>query len=209
LGQILERNPSSERHRKFREAFKRPMTLQGVTLNGIDKGPSSARSYWVVCFTLKTWAEALAAGGDTVGFRSSSKGSFQKMAIGDYLLCYLIGVSRFVAIQEVNSEVFIDDSPIWKDDSFPFRVKVKEVVRLEPETAVPVIHLCHQLSIFQNLKSLGAWAVHFRTSPKKWKEEDSKAVLTALREAKKNPLHRSLQDRERLINTGLLGDAGE
>ena len=67
---------------------------------------TDSRGYWVVIFTLKTWAEALAAGGNIVGFRSSSKGNFQKMAIGDYLLCYLIGISRFVAVQEVESEVF-------------------------------------------------------------------------------------------------------
>jgi hypothetical protein len=157
------------------------------------------KGYWAVTFTLKTWAEAQAAGGNVVGFRASSKGNFQKMAVGDYLLCYLTGVSRFVAVQEVESGVFVDDSPIWKDDDFPFRVRVKDVERLEPETGVPVIHLSHQLSIFKNLKILSQWAVHFRTSPKKWKEEDGKAVLAALREAKKNPVRRSLQDRERLM----------
>jgi hypothetical protein len=161
---------------------------------------AQVRGYWSVTFSPKTWEEAQAAGGNLVGFRSSSKG-FEKIAVGDYLLCYLTGVSRFVAVQEVLSEFFVDESKIWKDDYFPFRIRVKDVIKLEPETAVPVVHLSHQLSIFENLKVLGQWAVHFRTSPKRWKEEDGEAVLAALREAERNPVRRSLQDRERLIQS--------
>jgi hypothetical protein len=160
---------------------------------------TKSRSYWAVCFTLQTWAEAIEAGGNVVGFRASSQGHFRKMAVGDYLLCYLTGISRFVAIQEVKSEVFLDDAPIWSDDDFPFRVRVKDVVRLEPETAVPVTHLSHKLSIFQNLTSPSSWGVHFRTSPKKWKEEDGQVVVTALREASRNPIPISLSDRQRFL----------
>ncbi len=154
-------------------------------------------SYWVVTFTLKTWAEAQAAGGNIVGFRSSSRGGFRRMALGDHVLCYLTGISRFVAVQEVVSGIFVSKSPIWKDDYLPLRVSVMDIVRLEPETAVPVSELRSDLSIFRNLKRPSAWGVHFRTSPKKWKEADGKVVVSALREAEKNPVRRALQGRGR------------
>jgi hypothetical protein len=160
---------------------------------------TDSRSYWVVCFTLKTWEEASSAGGNIAGFRHSTKGNLDKLAVGDYLLCYLTGLSRFVAVQEVKSEVFEDDSPIWKDDYFPLRVKVKDVVRLDPETAVPVVHLSDQLSIFENLKSSSAWGVHFRTSPKKWKDTDGKVVVAALTKVQRSPIRRSVEDREKFI----------
>ena len=98
---------------------------------------SNSRAYWVVVFTVKTWEEALAAGGNIVGFRSGTRGNFDKIAVGDYLLCYLTGVSRFVAVLEVESEPFLDDTPVWKDDVFPYRVVAKAIVQLEPEKAVP------------------------------------------------------------------------
>jgi hypothetical protein len=159
---------------------------------------NDSRNYWVVTFTLKTWAEALAAGGNIVGFRSTSKGNFQKIAIGDYFLCYLIGISRFVAVQEVESEPFLDDSRIWEDDPFPFRVMVKTVVKLEPETAVPVVYLSDKLSIFENLTSLRAWGVHFRTSPKKWKREDGEIVVAAVKEAAIAPVRQALEEHPKL-----------
>jgi predicted RNA-binding protein len=54
----------------------------------------------------------------------------------DFLLCYLTGVSRFIGLLEVVSEPFRDDSRVWKDDSFPCRVRVKPVITLTPEAAV-------------------------------------------------------------------------
>jgi len=167
------------------------------------------KTYWAVTFTLKTWAEAQAAGGNVVGFRARSRGSLWKIAVGDFLLCYLIGVSRFIAVQEVESEVFVDNSPIWEDDEFPFRVMTRDVVRLDPETAVPVISLSSGLSIFQNLKNRSAWAVHFQTSPRRWKEADGRIVVAAVKDAKKNPVQRSLQHRERLVNVGPVADHGQ
>ena len=38
---------------------------------------------------------------------------------GDYFLCYLAGVSRFIGVLEVTSEAFRDASPIWEEKSFP------------------------------------------------------------------------------------------
>ncbi len=92
---------------------------------------TDSRAYWVVVFTAKTWQEAIAAGGNTVGFRTANRGNFDQIAVGDYLLCYLTSVSRFVAVQEVKSEPFVDDTPIWKDEVFPYRVMAKTIVQLE------------------------------------------------------------------------------
>ena len=65
----------------------------------------------------------------------------QRIKSGDYLLCYLTGVSRFIGILEVTSEPYWDETPIWKDELFPCRMKVKVVAALTPETAVPIFEL--------------------------------------------------------------------
>lgn len=157
----------------------------------------SNRNYWLDLFTGATWNEFLAAGGDVSGFRESRWATVQKIKPGDYLLCYLTGVSRFVAVLEVASVPFKDSSPIWKDEDFPCRLKAKPIVTLTPETAVPVLELRGRLSMFRNMKSSIAWTGHFRGSPAKWNAPDGDAVLQALMEAKQNPIIR-LVDAARL-----------
>jgi len=150
----------------------------------------STRNYWVVLFTGVTWKEFILAGGVVSGFRESRWAAIHKIKPGDYLVCYLTGVSRFIGVLEVASAPFKDSSPIWKDEDFPCRLKVKTVVMLTPETAVPVSELRNRLSIFQNMKSPVAWTGHFRGSPAKWKASDGEAVVDALSGAKKNPITR-------------------
>lgn len=148
------------------------------------------RNYWLDLFSGTTWEEFWKAGGTVSGFREGRWNTVQKMKVGDYLICYLTGVSRFIGVLEITSEPFKDSSPIWHDNDFPCRVNVKEVVRLEPETAIPVLDFEEQLSIFKNLKSPIAWTGHFRGSPNLFKKEDGEIVKNALLEARKNPIVR-------------------
>src|SRR5215217_5748468 len=100
------------------------------------------------------------------------------------------GVSRFIGVLEATSEPFWDESPIWKDEVFPCRLKVEAIATLTPETAVPIFDLKEQLTIFQNLKSPGAWTGHVRGSPAMWQTSDGEAVVYAVMEAVENPVKR-------------------
>jgi predicted RNA-binding protein len=147
-------------------------------------------TYWLDLFTGTTWQEFLDAGANVSGFRESRWNAVQKMKVGDYLLCYLTGVSRWIGVLEVISAPYRDTTPIWKDAVFPCRVKVKTLLQLSPETAVPVHQLRDRLSIFQNLSNPNAWTGHLRGSPTKWKATDGEIVVEALEEATKNPVTR-------------------
>jgi predicted RNA-binding protein len=150
------------------------------------------RNYWLDLFTWKTWREFLESGGEVSGFREGRWKTVQRIKPGDYLLCYLTGIGRWIGILEVTSEPYQDNSPIWKDEIFPSRVRVKVIAQLLPETAVPVRELKDCLSVFQNLKSPFAWTGHFRGSPAKWKASDGKAVVEAVLEASRNPVTRPI-----------------
>jgi predicted RNA-binding protein len=154
------------------------------------------RNYWLDLFTGVTWDEFKKAGSKTSGFRESRWKSVQKIRNGDYLICYLTGVSRFIGILEVTSEAFKDNSPIWSDEVFPCRLKVKPIVELTPETAIPVHELKDSLSFFQNLKSPHAWTGQFRGSPAKWKDKDGEAVVQAVLDAKEHPVIRPVDKRK-------------
>jgi predicted RNA-binding protein len=144
-----------------------------------------ARTYWLDLFTGTTWKEFLAAGGEVSGFRERRWKTVQQMEPGDYLLCYLTGISRWIGVLEVVSEPFKDTTPIWKDEAFPARVRVRQVATLAPETAVPVFELRDELSVFRDLKNPNAWTGHFRGSPARWKPADGQAVVAAILEAKR------------------------
>ena len=150
----------------------------------------SSRTFWLDLFTGTTWKQFLDAGGEVSGFRPSRKKIVQRIKIGDYLLCYLTGVSRFVGVLEVTSEPFEDDSPIWPDEDFPCRLKVTKVFQLTPETAVPIQQLKDELSFFKDLTSPNAWTGRVRSSPAKWETSDGVAVFNAIQEASENPIKR-------------------
>lgn len=150
------------------------------------------RNYWLDLFTIATWQEFLEAGGNVSGFREPRWNTLQKIKVGDYFLCYLTGVSRWIGLLEVASEPFRDSAPIWKDDSFPCRVKVKVVARLTPETGIPVKEMKDQLSVFQGAGGTLAWTGHFRGSPTKWKTSDGEAVVKAVLQASDSPIVRPI-----------------
>lgn len=166
------------------------------------------RDYWVVLFTGSTWQEFLTAGADIMGFRDTRWNYIQKIKPKDYLICYLTGVSRFISILEVQSEPYQDrKTRIWKDDIYPVRLKVRRVVTLTPETAVPVISLKDKLSIFKNLRTPSGWSVRFRASPQRWDTDDAEIIVQAIKDAKTNPVKRPFD--ERLFNRGRLGPYSE
>jgi EVE domain len=147
----------------------------------------SNRNYWLDLFSWETWQEFLTSGSDVSGFREGRWNTVQQMKPGDYLLCYMTGISRFFAILEVTSEPFKGKSPIWKRADFPCRVKVKVIASLTPDNAIPVLQLKDNLSVFENLKSPFAWTGRFRGSPAKWKSSDGEAVVNAVLSAQNNP----------------------
>ncbi len=149
-------------------------------------------SYWLDLFTGTTWQEFWDAGAKVSGFRESRWKSVQAMRPGDFLLCYLTGVSRFIGVLEVVGEPYRDEARIWKDEIFPCRLHVKPSIALTPETAVPVQDLRDKLSAFADLKSPNAWTGHFRGSPVRWKTADALAVVEALKAAKANPVAREV-----------------
>ena len=149
-------------------------------------------NHWLDLFTPVTWQEFLDAGGQVSGFRETRWSTLQKVKPGDYFLCYLTGISRWIGLLEVTSEAFRDTAPIWKDEGFPCRVKVKAVAKLTPETGVPVKHMKDQLSVFQTTGGALAWTGHFRGSPTKWKASDGEAVVKAVLQASESPTVRPI-----------------
>lgn len=146
------------------------------------------RNYWLDLLTGVTWKEFKDAGAKVSGFRASRWNLMQKIKPGDYLLCYLTGICRFIGVLEVTDGPYRDSAVIWKDEDFPCRLKVRIVSELTSETAVPVFDLRDRLSFFQDMPKPNCWTGHFRSSPSKFEPSDGEAIVSAIAEAVQNPV---------------------
>jgi predicted RNA-binding protein len=156
----------------------------------------AANRYWLDLFTGTTWDEFRKAGATVSGFRERRRRTVQTMRPGDFLLCYLTGVSRWVGLLEVVSEPYEDKSPIWSQAAFPCRVRVRPIVTLDPEYGVPIMSLRDRLSFFQNMSSPMAWTGQFRGSPKEFRPEDGETIVKAVQEAAASPVRRPVDQRQ-------------
>ena len=158
-----------------------------------------SRAYWLDLFTGTTWAEFLASGATVTGFRAKRKPWAKKIKPGDYFICYLTGVSRFVGLLEVTSDLFESDEQIWKDEPFPVRFKVQMVATLKPETAVPAHGILTQFSWYKPGVEKGAWGAYFLGSPAPLNVVDGEMLTSEVLAALKNPVERPL-DQKKLAN---------
>jgi hypothetical protein len=153
------------------------------------------RKYWLDLFTGKTWEEFLKNGGNLSGFRERRRNYTKKIQPGDYLLCYLTGISRFIGILEVKTAMFEDHSKIWEDSDFPCRFNVEIKYKLNTETAIPITELREKLSIFRDMKTQNSWTGVFRGSPTEFKKEDGEIIVEEIREAINNPVKREFDEK--------------
>jgi len=153
-------------------------------------------TYWINLFTGRTWQEFQAAGAVVSGFRAGrSEARARKIKRGDVFLCYMVGVSRWVGLLEIESERFHDETPIFSEEVFPVRFRVKPVV-LPPEHGVPMNALAGKVSFYSSNESAKHWSGHVRTSLTKYRTEDGEAIAAAIRFAAETPVTRPVDQRK-------------
>src|SRR5690349_9328392 len=83
-------------------------------------------TFWLNLFTGTTWREFQEHGSSISGFREHERNwsRASKIKPGDIFLCYLVGVSRWVGLLEIESERFKDNSRIFTEEVFPVRFRV-------------------------------------------------------------------------------------
>jgi hypothetical protein len=148
------------------------------------------RSHWLDLFTGTTWKEFIEAGASVSGFPESRWKVVQQVRLGDYLLCYITGISRFIGVLEVAKAGYKDSTRLWHDELYPCRLGVKPIVTLTPEMAIPILDLKDRLSIFDPEKGASSWTGYVRAAPARWKDADGEIICQAIFEAKKNPVSR-------------------
>src|SRR5450759_2011920 len=151
-----------------------------------------ARTYWLDVFTVETWEQFRSNGARISGFPDRRARTVSRMNPGDYLLCYVKVLKRWVGVLEVTGAAFNDTSPMWTADVYPARVPVKAVIALDPEYGVPITNMQEELSIFRDFDNPNAWGIRLQGAPMEWKAADGEAVMRALNGASDHPVSRPL-----------------
>jgi hypothetical protein len=91
-------------------------------------------------FTPETWDAFRRHGAQIGGFRERyDRLARERIKVGDVLLCYLVGLSRWCGALEVASEAFRDDAAIFGDpDPYVVRFRVRLIVALDAAMSPPI-----------------------------------------------------------------------
>jgi len=154
------------------------------------------RKYWLDLYTGKTWEEFIKAGSSVTGFRYRRRKLTEKIRVGDFLICYITGISRIIGILEVKSPMFEDHTKIWEDSEFPCRFKVSILYQLKPEYGVQIQDLKNDLTIFKRASTPHAWTGFFRASPNEFKREDGEIIVKAILDAMAKPVFKEYDDKK-------------
>lgn len=138
-------------------------------------------NYYLALFNEETWNEFLEHGSSVYGTTLKKQRRMEAINPGDFLICYVTKLSRFVGLLSITSQAYFDDRRIWKNDIYPLRVNVRPIYSLEATAGIPVIELKEELEIFNNLKNPKAWGGFFQNSLNILKEHDSKLIIDKLK----------------------------
>jgi predicted RNA-binding protein len=126
-------------------------------------------AYYLDLFSPETYEAFTKSNRDISGFRPRQENMASRIKIGDKLICYMTKLSRWIGVLEVTSDYFKDDTPLFysANDPFVIRFKVKPLVWLPKEKAIPIRddRVWNRLSFTKGVeKNASQWTGKLRSS---------------------------------------------
>jgi predicted RNA-binding protein len=144
-------------------------------------------AYFLDLFSPETYEAFGRSSRDISGFRPRQENAARQIHPGDKLVCYMTKLSRWFGVLKVESECFIDKTPIFypEDDPFIIRFKVRPLIWLPKEKAIPI----HEDIVWQHLsftqryeKNTSTWTGKLRNSLNRLTDADGKHMEKLLLE---------------------------
>lgn len=126
-------------------------------------------AYYLDLFSPETYETFSKSNQDISGFRARQENAANRIKVGDKLICYMTKLSRWVGVLEVTSDYFKDGTPFFytSNDPFVIRFKVKPLVWLSKEKAIPIRdeRVWNRLSFTKGVeKNASQWTGKLRSS---------------------------------------------
>ncbi len=142
--------------------------------------------YFLAVFSPETHAAFSASSRSVMGFRERHRKAAAKVAVGDLLVCYLTGVSRWVGVLRIEGAAYEDATPVFveREDPFVVRMKATPVVWLAVGDGVEIRddEMWSGLSFTREHEKRGSkWTGALRTSLAPMKTEDGELIERVLR----------------------------
>ena len=158
--------------------------------------------YHLDLFTPETWQVFRNAGAAVTGFNERYRRlAEERVSPGDLFLCYLTRLSRWCGVLEVESGPYFDDTPMWGNpDLYTIRFKVKPIVILDLEHAVPIKEqrVWQSLTITRNLEpGHSHWSGYFRSPLNTLEDDDGHFLEKLLMGQQLKPVLYPLTERDR------------
>ena len=150
----------------------------------------SERKYWFVPFSGESWQAFFDAGGHSLAFGGQSVRRSADVRPGDYLLCGLMGIARFVGVLNV-LDVKRDDR-LADLQSGRCRLTLKPLIQLTAETGLPAVELKSRLGCFHASGHPHGWMKCFWRAFIPWAARDGEKVVSALLKVRQHPVKRPL-----------------
>jgi len=149
-------------------------------------------NYWLDLFTPKTWKAFRDHGASVSGFTETMDRRAKTVKAGDVLLCYLVRLSRWCGALEILDGPYHDDTPILEEgvDPYVVRFKVKPIVLLDADLAIPIGHVWSDLDRTKDLRrETRGWVYQAQlvASLLPISEHDGAALLAALKRQQNSP----------------------
>ena len=159
-------------------------------------------AYLLDLFTPETWQAFRENGATVTGFRERhGRLARERVSQGDVFLCYLTRLSRWCGVLQAETEAYHDDSPLLEDpDPFVVRFKVKPIVLLDPELAIPIYNdkVWSKLAVTkQHKKGTSSWTGFFRGSLNIIEDDDGNYLVDLLKKQQSDPESYPLTDRDK------------
>ena len=81
-----------------------------------------------------------------------------ELEIGDKLILYASGISKFAGIVEVKKTFYESEEKIWEDSVYPYRVGIKPIIYLPKHKWLDAKDYVFALDFFSNKVH---WSLHF------------------------------------------------
>jgi hypothetical protein len=143
--------------------------------------------YFIQLFSPGTHEKFSNSDRTVIGFKKNFKNRLNRIEIGDKLICYLTGLSRFCGVLEIKSKSYIDETPIFTNefDPYIYRFRVETKIWLDKYNSIPVKEpfIWNSLTFTKDLTPLGQkWKGKFRTSLTSLILPDATTIENAIKE---------------------------